>query len=252
KSWPRAWRRLLDPLDLGAGVVAVDRHVPGVADHARRDPHLRAVATGAGQRGGVDLAPDLAIVERVLAAAAEAAELAADLADHRFGGPEAEESAMFILDPLLGRGRSLLRLTLDGAVQPCVEARELLGAELVEAGGRELRRRHLRFDALLGQCRSGDEEQGGEDEAAYRHGVCSQGRGRASVDPRLSVDSGLPWPISWTSRPCWRCRHWGCCPTRSRRGCARRRLPAPRRASTRRACSRTRCRRWPCSTPTTR
>src|SRR5690606_33440470 len=117
RSWPRGWRRLLDPLDLGAGVVTVDRHVPRVADQAGRDAHLRVLAPRADQGGGVDLAPDLAIVQGVFAAAREAAELAGDVAHHRFVGAEAEEAAVLVLDLLLGRGRGLLGLGVDGAVE---------------------------------------------------------------------------------------------------------------------------------------
>src|SRR3546814_17352120 len=64
----------LDPFDLGAGVVAVDAQVPGVADDARGDPAGRVFHAHAGERGGVGLAPMLAVVQGVGVALADAGE----------------------------------------------------------------------------------------------------------------------------------------------------------------------------------
>src|SRR3546814_3465149 len=64
----------LDPFDLGAGVVAVDAQVPGVADDARGDPDGRVIHAHAGERGGVGLAPLLAVVQGVGVALAERSE----------------------------------------------------------------------------------------------------------------------------------------------------------------------------------
>src|SRR3546814_14195927 len=55
----------LDPFDLRTGVVAVDAQVPGVADDARGDPDGRVFHAHAGERGGVGLAPLLAVVQGV-------------------------------------------------------------------------------------------------------------------------------------------------------------------------------------------
>ena len=64
---PRERRSSLDPLHLGARVVALDLHVPLVADQARRDltPDRSCVRRRAWR---VDLLPDLAVIERVAAA----------------------------------------------------------------------------------------------------------------------------------------------------------------------------------------
>src|SRR5690606_12061168 len=98
----------LYPFDLRAGVVAVDAQVPGVADDARRDLDGRVVHAHAGERGGVGLAPLLAVVQGVGLALAETVEVAGDAAFDRFVGAEVEEAAVLGLHPLLGLDRGLL------------------------------------------------------------------------------------------------------------------------------------------------
>src|SRR3546814_8050689 len=97
----------LDPFDLGAGVVAVDAQVPGVADDARGDPDGRVFHANAGERGGVGLAPLLAVVQGVGVALAEAGEGAGDAAFDRIVRTEVAEAAVLALHPLLGLHGSL-------------------------------------------------------------------------------------------------------------------------------------------------
>src|SRR5690606_9627719 len=94
-----AWRpgpvALLDAPDLGLGVVAVDPHPPH-AQHAGLDAHLRAGPAHARQGRRIGLLPDLAVVERVALAVAEAVELAGDAGLDRFLGAEVEEAAVLL------------------------------------------------------------------------------------------------------------------------------------------------------------
>src|SRR5690606_15004765 len=91
----------LDAFDLGAGVVAVDAQVPGVADQAGRDLDGRVFEAHAGQRGGVGLAPLLAVVEGVGVALAEAVERAGNAVLDRVGRAEVEEAAVLGFHVLL-------------------------------------------------------------------------------------------------------------------------------------------------------
>src|SRR3546814_4599988 len=81
----------LDSFDLRTGVVAVDAQVPGVADDARGDPDGRGFHAHAGERGGVGLAPLLAVVQGVGVDLAEAGEGAGDAAFGRIVRTRSEE-----------------------------------------------------------------------------------------------------------------------------------------------------------------
>src|SRR5690606_30083133 len=85
-------RTLLDPTHLGRGVVTVDAHEPAV-EQSGLDRDLRIGPAHAGQRGGLDLLPDLAVFQGVFPAIGEALELADDAACDRLGGAEIEEAA---------------------------------------------------------------------------------------------------------------------------------------------------------------
>src|SRR3546814_17000466 len=133
----------LDPFDLRTGVVAVDAQVPGVADDARGDPDGRVFHAHAGERGGVGLAPLLAVVQGVGVALAEAGEGAGAAAFDRIVRTEVEEDAVLALHPLLGLHGSMLGglggRGGGGACAPRVEGGRLLGAWFFQAGGLELR-----------------------------------------------------------------------------------------------------------------
>src|SRR3546814_904683 len=88
---------LLVAFDLGACGVAVDAQVPGVADDARGDPDGRVIHAHAGERGGVGLAPLLAVVQGVGVALAEAGEGAGDAAFDRIVRTEVAEAAVLAL-----------------------------------------------------------------------------------------------------------------------------------------------------------
>src|SRR3546814_20460544 len=84
----------LDPFDLRTGVVAVDAQVPGVASDARGDPDGRVFHAHAGDRGGVGLAPLLAVVQGVGVALAEAGEGPGYSAVDRIGRTEVQQDAV--------------------------------------------------------------------------------------------------------------------------------------------------------------
>lgn len=165
---------LLDPLDLRPRAVALHRQIPGVAQHAGRDPHLGAVELRADQFGVVGLAPDLAVVERVFAALAEAAERPGHARDDGFFRAEVEEATVFVFDLVLGLRGGFGGDGVDLAPQPGVELRKLLGAELVQPGGLELLGRHVAFDGFLRQRgvrrkRDGGEQGEREQRTKHRH-----------------------------------------------------------------------------------
>src|SRR5690606_25585870 len=101
RSSRRAWRRLPDAHDLGAAVVAGHAHVPGLANDTGVQAHGGVVQAHAHQLRAIDLPPDLAIVQRVLPAVAEAEELAGDARLDRFARTDCDEAALLVDRALL-------------------------------------------------------------------------------------------------------------------------------------------------------
>jgi hypothetical protein len=186
--WPGAAARrrglcALDAFDLGPGVVALHAEIPDVADHRRLERDLGGLHAHATEFGIVDLAPDVAVLQRVFAATAEAAEFALQAAGDRFQRTKVEETAVVVLDLLLGFGRGFGGDGVDLAAEPDVQLRQFLGGQLVQAGGLEFLGRHVLFDGLARQ-RIGREREGGEQgerQQRAKHGHRSVPQGRTSL-----------------------------------------------------------------------
>src|SRR5690606_15952006 len=142
-GWRGSCRRLLDALDVDAGVVALDAQVPG-AERALADHHLRVLDLDAQAGRRVHRFPDLAVGEGdLLALAGPAAELALDVGTDLAIGPAAEQRRAREADPVVGHRRGGGQAALAHlAGQPGIERRQLLFAELVQAGRLELGGRH--------------------------------------------------------------------------------------------------------------
>src|SRR5207342_2892512 len=113
---------------------------------------------------------------RVDATLVEAAEVAIDVRDDRLFRVEGQEAAILVFDALLGLGGGLRGLRLQRATEPCVQVRQLISAQLVEASRLELLRRHLFLDRRLRGLGARNGRQAGKQqcngERTYRqHGL---------------------------------------------------------------------------------